>query len=187
LPADIRSRLASGLSLQLAPPGNAARIRIIRYASAALGRELSEEAASSLAEAGHGTATQLFGALFDVCATEAATTGSDATRAHRSFAARAAQRPTVLEIIAVVAKYTNVPQRQLKSGSRRQSIVFARAIAIYLARELSGAGYDQIGRALGGRDHTTIMHNYRKIIRELACDITTQETVSDLRRILLSR
>ena len=67
------------------------------------------------------------------------------------------------EIIAVVARHQNVPQKQLKSSSRRQSIVFARAIAIYLARELAGASYEQIGRALGGRDHTTIIHNYRKI------------------------
>ena len=54
----------------------------------------------------------------------------------------------------------------LKSASRRQSAVLARAMAVYLARELAGASYEQIGRALGGRDHTTIMHNYRKIDRE---------------------
>ena len=62
-----------------------------------------------------------------------------------------------------VAKYYRVPQKVLKSSSRRQSTVTARAMAVYLARELAGLSYEQIGHALGGRDHTTIMHNYRKI------------------------
>jgi chromosomal replication initiator protein len=88
------------------------------------------------------------------------------------------------EIIAAVAKYTNVPQKQLKSASRKQSIVFARAIAVYLAREITATSYDQIGRALGGRDHTTIMHSYKKIAHELTTDVATQEAVADLRRQL---
>jgi chromosomal replication initiator protein len=86
-----------------------------------------------------------------------------------------------------VARYTNVPQKQLKSASRKQSTVFARAIAVYLAREITGESYDQIGRALGGRDHTTVMHNYKKIAQELTSDVATQEAITDLRRLLAVR
>jgi len=109
------------------------------------------------------------------------------TRADQLLAARAARRPTLREITTVVARYQNLPQSQLKSSSRRQSIVFARAIVVFLAREVAAATYDEIGRALGGRDHTTIIHNYRKIARQRERDPQTQETLEHLRRILLSR
>jgi chromosomal replication initiator protein len=73
----------------------------------------------------------------------------------------------------------------LKSSSRRQAAVFARALVVYLARELAGLSYEQIGRALGGRDHTTMMHNYRKIQVDLRRHPTTRESVDQLRQILL--
>ena len=65
---DLRSRLSAGLSLQLAPPAGAARVRIIRQASESLGRPLSEQAAANLASGVDGTANDLFGAVFELCA-----------------------------------------------------------------------------------------------------------------------
>jgi chromosomal replication initiator protein len=77
-----------------------------------------------------------------------------------------------------------VPQKVLKSGTRRRSAVAARAMAVYLARELAGMSYERIGRALGGRDHSTIMHNYHKIVDQLTHDAATRDAVADLQRIL---
>jgi chromosomal replication initiator protein len=186
VPPDIRNRMASGLSLQLAPPGNAARVRIIRQASTALGRELSPEASTQLAEAANGSAPQVLGALFELWAAPDMSGANDAVRTQRLSVIRASRQPTLSEIITIVAKYTNVPKKQLISGSRRQSVVLARGLVAYLARELSAASYAQIGRALGGRDHTTIMHSYKKIELQLSRDLATQEAVADLRRLLVS-
>lgn len=58
---------------------------------------------------------------------------------------------------------------------------------MYLAREIAAATYEEIGRALGGRDHTTIIHSYRKLVAERQHDPQTQETLDHLQRILLSR
>ncbi|HEX2473484.1 MAG TPA: helix-turn-helix domain-containing protein, partial [Lacipirellulaceae bacterium] len=104
----------------------------------------------------------------------------------RLLAAKDDRRPTLPEIIALVARHYSVQQKLLKSNSRKQRLVRARATVIYLARELSDASYEQIGRALGGRDHTTIMHNFRKVQRERQHDFAMQETLEDLRRILLA-
>jgi chromosomal replication initiator protein len=173
---DLRSRLAAGLSLQLATPGGAARIRIIRRASDSLGQPISEQAAAHLASSVDGTVNDLFGAIFEQCAT----VDGEQNR-------RFVRQPQLREIIAAVSRHFRLPQKQLKSQSRRQSIVAARAVAIYLARELSGASYEQIGRALGGRDHTTIIHNYRKIERERSHDPSIQEAIEELTRILHTR
>ena len=172
---DLRSRLSAGLSLQLAPPAEVARIRIIRQASESLGRPLSEQAAASLANAVDGTANDLFGAVFEHCAS---------TNDDQNVPARFVRQPPLRDIIAAVARHFGLPLKQLKSQSRRQSIVTARAVAIYLARELSATSYEQIGRALGGRDHTTIIHNYRKIERERSHDPAVQEAIEMLTRTI---
>jgi chromosomal replication initiator protein len=181
LPPDLRGRLAAGLSLQLAPPGAAARVRIIRHVSNALGREVSDATVNKMAEASACTPVQIFGELFDRWSVAPE---SIATAANKRLPAAQRRKPALPEIIAAVAKYSRVPQKELKSASRKHRLVSARAIAVYLARELANASYEQIGRALGGRDHSTIMHNFKKIERELATDLATQEAIADLRRIL---
>ena len=178
LTPDVRSRLAAGLMLQLAAPGNAARVRIIRRASESLGRPVSGETANRVAESLPGTANDLFGAVFELCA---------APNIDQLLAARVARQPQLREIFAAVARYFKLPQAQLKSHSRRKSLVTARAIAIYLARKLTGASYEEIGRALGGRDHTTIIHNNRKIERDRFREPIIQEAIEELSRTLQLR
>ena len=62
----------------------------------------------------------------------------------------------------------------------------ARSTIVYLARVVVGASYEQIGRALGGRDHSTIMYNFRAIDRDRRRDGRTQETLDELQRVLVS-
>ncbi|MEX2315935.1 MAG: DnaA/Hda family protein [Pirellulales bacterium] len=186
LPADVRSRLAAGLVLQLAPPGAAARLAILGQASAALGRRLSDDAARRLAGRVSGTANELIGALFQLLSATPSGAVTELEQVDEYLSARAARQCTLREMIAVVARYYDLPQKVLKSGSRKQAAVLARATVVYLARELAGASYEQIGRALGGRDHTTIMHNFRTIQRDRQRDWQTLETLDELRRILLS-
>ena len=187
LPPDLRSRLASGLMLQLAAPGKAARVRIVQHVAAMLRRPLSDEAVSQLADGLRGTASQLIGALYELYAgiSDSASSGH---RARRSFARRSRGAATCVvgncrrrgQVLRLAAKTAEEQLPQASRGSGRATI-------IYLARELTGASYEEIGRALGGRDHTTIMHNYKKIERERQRDLATQEALDDLRRILLSR
>ena len=165
LSADVRSRLAGGLELRLAPPDEAARERIVaprvgRARPAAVGRSRPPPGRRRHR---HGR-RRVRGVVRATCE-PVAPIGSDVRAVERYLATRAARRPTLRDILQAVAKYYRVPQKVLKSSSRRQSAVFARAMAVYLARELAGLSYERIGRALGGRDHTTIMHNYRKIDR----------------------
>jgi chromosomal replication initiator protein len=183
LPLDLRSRLAGGLTLHVAAPGEAARRQILRHAARALDHPLSDSVVDRLAHGIDGTASNLFGALFELCETKRKTL-NDAACAEQLLSARAARRPTLAAIVSTVARYQNVPQSQLKSSSRRQSVVFARGIVAYLARELAGASYDEIGRILGGRDHTTIIHNYRKIAAEREREPQTKQILERLQSML---
>lgn len=186
LSPDVRSRLAAGLVLLLAPPGATARGRIVQHVLAALGQTLPKDAAGRLADSLSGTASELFGTLFELHAATPHVRSYSAERIDRYLAEHEPRRPPLREIIAVVAKYHRVPQKILKSGIRKQRAVTARAMVVYLARELASASYERIGHALGGRDHTTVMHSYRKIHSQLQHDPATREAVADLRRLLLA-
>jgi chromosomal replication initiator protein len=134
----------------------------------------------------HGTASQLIGALYELFAEVPKGTPADSNHARRFLAARDARCPNLNEIVAIVARHYGVPQKLLRSHSRRQSAVQARAAVVYLARELTELSYAQIGRALGGRDHTTIMHSYRKIEGDCQQHLAMQQMLDDLCRILLN-
>jgi chromosomal replication initiator protein len=183
LPPDVRSRLTAGLMLQLSPPASEARMRIVRHISSVLNRTLPNEIVERLADGLNGTASQLFRALFELGTEQPRnrTTGDIASDIGRS------RQHSLREIVSVVAKYYKLSQKELKSRSRKRSAVLARATVVALARELTSESYQQIGHALGRRDHTTIMHNCQKIERDRQRDLIIQETLDDLRRILLSR
>jgi chromosomal replication initiator protein len=66
-------------------------------------------------------------------------------------------------IIAVVAKQFNVEVNRLLSRERSRDVALPRQVAMYLIREETSASLPQIGEALGGRDHTTVMYGCEKI------------------------
>lgn len=180
LSPDVRSRLAAGLELRLSEPDEATRAELVRRTSAALGRPLSAAAAARFAAGIGGTANDLFGALFEFNARFADSAGAELAAINEFLVVRSARRPAMNEILQAVARYYRVPQKVLKSSTRRQSAVAARAMAVYLARELAELSYERIGQSLGGRDHTTIMHNYRKVAAALPRDSQTREALAEL-------
>jgi chromosomal replication initiator protein len=186
LSPEVRSRLAAGLVLQLSAPGPAARAQILMQAADALGTPLSREAARRLA-ADAEDARDLFRSLFELLSTSPETSAIHGNALRDHLAHRNATRVSLREIIPVVARYYGLPQKLLKSASRKQSIVLARATIVYLARALAHVSYEEIGQALGGRDHSTIMHNYRTIDRDRKRNTQLQETLDDLRRLLAAR
>jgi len=62
-----------------------------------------------------------------------------------------------------VAKKFSLKLSDLKSASRKQTVVLARGIAIFLTRSLLGTSFVKIGYAFGNRDHSTVLHAYQKI------------------------
>ncbi len=70
-------------------------------------------------------------------------------------------------IIEATAKYYNLNLKDLVGQSRKKELVKPRQISIYLIREELNTSYPTIGEELGGRDHTTAMHSYNKISKEI--------------------
>jgi chromosomal replication initiator protein len=73
------------------------------------------------------------------------------------------RRVTIDAIQKAVAERLQIRQAQLKEKSNTKKVVFPRQVAMYLAKELTTASLPEIGRAFGGKHHTTVIHSIQKI------------------------
>ena len=70
---------------------------------------------------------------------------------------------SIRRIQKTVAAFYNVSVLELRAQRRTQPVTFYRQIAMYLAKELTTNSLPAIGRQFGGRDHTTVLHAWRKV------------------------
>lgn len=87
---------------------------------------------------------------------------------------------TIETIQKTVCEYYGIQMNELLSKKRHKPIVFPRQVAMYLCRNLTEASYPQIGDQFGGRDHTTVLHAYDKIEKQLLIDEKLNLTVKEL-------
>jgi hypothetical protein len=93
-------------------------------------------------------------------------------------------RPTIQNICHAVCRYYCLDNVAIRAKRRTAKIVFPRHVLFYLARKLTTRPLTEIGRRLGGWDHTTVMHGADKIERLLAKDPSLQMTIADIYRLL---
>lgn len=70
-------------------------------------------------------------------------------------------------VIKVTAEFYDLTEREILSDSRRKEVVKPRQIAMYLLREDLKDSFPSIGRRFGGKDHTTAIYAYEKILKEI--------------------
>ncbi len=87
-------------------------------------------------------------------------------------------------VIEVVCRYFALDREALLSKSREKRVAYPRQLAMYLMRELAHRSLMEIGAALGGRDHSTVHHGWRKMECSLAIDPETKRDVSSLREMI---
>ena len=85
-----------------------------------------------------------------------------------------------------VAKYFSIDKDELSGTKRSNDIAFPRQIAMYLCREVIGMSFPQIGSEFGNRDHSTVMHGYNKISKEMKDKNSTKLIVESVKNIITS-
>lgn len=84
-------------------------------------------------------------------------------------------------VIEETEKYFNLTKGALVSKKRSADIALPRQIAMYICREiLDDPSFPKIGEAFGGRDHTTVLHNVRKIATDMETDTELEKTVKEI-------
>ena len=83
-----------------------------------------------------------------------------------------------------VSKYFSIKKEELSGAKRSNDIAFPRQIAMYLCREVANMSFPQIGIEFGNRDHSTVMHGYNKIAKEIKEKNNTKLIVESVKNII---
>ena len=93
------------------------------------------------------------------------------------------RKPGMASIVSATASHFSLAPEDLKSPGRNRTVVMARGVAMYLARKLTQQSFEKIGQSFGGRDHSTVLHNYRKIEHLIETDPPTRQTIGKLTQL----
>lgn len=187
----LRSRFEGGLTADVQSPDFEMRIAILREKAEEMGVELDDEVIEYIAHRDKTNIRELEGAFNKVLAVErlqgrpVTLQSAIETLSNGRAAARKADI-TNDDVITTVAEKCGVTTDAMKGRNRAQEIVMPRQIAMYLMREETGASLAEIGRALGGRDHTTVIHGIEKIESRLQEDAALRTRIIAIREALLT-
>jgi len=186
----LRSRFEWGLIADISSPDLETRIAILRSKVEESGVIVADEVLEQVARRVQSNVRELEGALTRLVAV-GRLSGMPVTMELAARVLSEAVYPSpkrILEpeqVVAVVAEHYGVTVEQLRGPKRDREIVVPRQIAAYLSREETDASLVRIGGALGGRDHSTIIHACGKIEREMSYDAELRREVALLREALL--
>ena len=167
LPERLRSRFTSGLVADLEPPEFETRVTILARKATAMGVRVPTTVLELISGAVSRNVRELEGALTRVVA-DAELEGGPVTLARASaslsrFLGSAGHPVTSDRVIEEAAGVFAVEADELRGYSRVRGLVLARQAAMYVCRQVTDDSLPAIGRAFGGRDHTTVLHGVRKI------------------------
>ncbi len=186
----LRSRFEWGLIADIQPPDTETRTAILRAKAEGLAVVVPSEVLDFIARQVQSNIRELEGALNRVVVHAQFTGNSFSVEAASAALADLVARPsslTVNEVLLTVAQYFNVSMDEMVGRGRNKELVRPRQIGMYLCREEMQATLPQIGEALGGRDHTTVMYGVEKIAREVERDDNLRREILTLREKLYNR
>lgn len=182
------SRFQWGLTSDIQPPDLETRIAILRMKSETDGIELPQDVVEFIAANVTTNIRELEGCLISLLARaslEGREINLDLARDVLKVVVGDVRSPITIETIQrTVCDYFNVPEDLLRAKTRKQEIVNARQIAMYLAKELTNASLKTIGLHFGGRDHSTVIHAYQSVEDQMRVDGKYQTHVQQVKRRL---
>ena len=180
------SRFEWGLISYVEPPDLEHRIAILQRRAQAENVTVSTEVLSYLAEKIRSNIRSLEGSLTRLLAMasiEHRKINLDLAAETVRYYSTAEAETVKIEaetIIEVVAEHFEIAVADLLGKKRNKEIVMPRQVAMYVAREMAGMSYPDIGRAFD-RDYTTVIHSYEKVKAELKKDTGLRGAISEIR------
>ncbi len=184
----LKSRFGWGLTVAVEPPELETRVAILNTKAEQSGFTLPDDVSFFIAKHIVSNVRELEGALRRVIANSEFTgkpiTIEFAKAALRDLLAVQEKLVTIENIQKTVCEYYKVRSSELLSKKRNRSIARPRQVAMYLSKTLTRHSLPEIGEAFGGRDHTTVLHAYRKITELIQSDSRMEEDLKMLTRLL---
>ena len=181
----IRSRFEWGLIADISSPDYESRVAILKKKEEMDGYDINEDVIKYIATNIKSNIRELEGSLNKVMAfanlEKREVTVELAEQVLKDIISPDQQKIITPEyIISMVAEHYDITIDEIKGNKRNSKIVIPRQIAMYLCREMIDIPLKSVGKCLGNRDHTTIMHGCEKIEHELQTSDTMKNTIEVL-------
>ncbi|HBE85258.1 MAG TPA: chromosomal replication initiator protein DnaA [Lachnoclostridium sp.] len=183
----LRSRFEWGLTVDIQSPDYETRMAILRKKEEMEGYNIDNEVIKYIATNIKSNIRELEGALTKIVALSRLDnkeiTVELAEEALKDIISPNDKREVTPElVIQVVADHYGITPLDISSQKRNKEIVYPRQIVMYLCRDMVGTPLQMIGKYLGGRDHTTIIHGIEKITAEINKNDTLNNTIEILKK-----
>jgi chromosomal replication initiator protein len=181
----LKSRLGGGLITDIEEPLIETKIAILKRKAIMTEHDLDDEVAAFIAAQSSGNIRELEGALVRVIAFSSLTNQKVSmdlvrkilARPHGSVSSMQSHSVDCDSILRAVARYYPYTVAELKSKSRHKDISFVRHLSIFLMKKYTEKSLRDIGREMGGRDHTTVLHALLKMERYIQDNQSMQDMV----------
>ncbi len=185
----LKSRFEWGLIADVSAPDYETRLAILRKKASADKITIDDDILSNIANRIDTNIRELEGALNKIIAHSTLIPGpismEVAEKAINDIVMKKEKVISIEFIQETVCKYFNIDKRDLKSSNRSNDIAYPRQIAMYLCKAVANQSFPAIGKEFGKRDHSTVMHAYKKIEKEIKDIPNTKLIVDSLKNILL--
>src|SRR3989344_3581410 len=190
LEARLRSRFGAGLIVGIGQPGFELKTAILLIKASQKELELPMNLAQMIAENVEGV-RELEGFLARLkteIETNKKTLSEEIVASLLQIQRRGTRERKIVtpnEIFALVGNYFGVGGQQLKGDRRTKNIVWPRQILMFLLRKVLDLPQEEVGRLVGGRDHSTVIHATEKVEAAMKLDNRTEGVINDLRKRML--
>jgi len=183
----LKSRLNSGMIVEIPKPDLESRIQIFKNKSTLLNFTLSPEIIEYLASSVEGNIRELEGVLNSIiCQTKLK--GRDLTINEIKDLIKNNLKPkknsSIKDVIKIIAEFYGITEGEIYEKTRKKAVVKPRQIIMYILREDFDVSYPTIGEKLGGKDHTTVIHSYEKVKQDLKTNSSLVRELSQIRSML---
>ena len=185
----LKSRFGWGISVAVDPPDFETRVAILLQKAAMAGMDLDEEVAGYIARRMRSNVRELEGALNTLHAHANLLGKAQVDLAFAQSTLRDVLRPheqqiSLSNIQKTVSDYHRITLSDLLGKKRTRTLVRPRQMAMALAKDLTAHSLPEIGKAFGGRDHTTVMHACKQMREMVETDARMRDDWDKLVRLL---
>lgn len=181
----LRSRFEWGLTVDIQSPDYETRMAILKKKEELDGLSIDDEVMKYIATNIKSNIRELEGALTKIVAlSRLKKTEVNVTLAEEALkdliSPNDKKKITPEYIVEVVSEHFNINQADVYSTKKSRNIAYPRQIAMYLCRQLTDYSLTDIGKMLGNRDHSTVLHGCDKIAKDIEKDSSLHNTTDVL-------
>lgn len=180
----LRSRFEGGMIVDISKPDYESRLAILQTKTRVLGQNIPSEVLEYIASIPCDSIRELEGIL-KLTIVQTQTKKRDVTINEIKNILKNNIKPkkavSFKDVVKVISEYYTIEEKSLYEKTRRKEVVKPRQIIMYIMREDFNSSYPYIGQKLGGRDHTTVIHAYEKIKKNIQIDTILSQEIEQIR------